>query len=116
MEMLDEASEMRMFPLPSSLPLCDSVVVLDERPPAKGNGLGLSCRLLIDGCKGRGGGERERMRSHQSITARVQLSEPKAMECEEMGQGERGVGFFFALINVKGTTGQTHKVNGEGSK
>lgn len=43
-----------MFPLSSSLPLCNSVVVLDERPSVKGDGLGLSGRLLVDGCE-RGG-------------------------------------------------------------
>lgn len=78
-----------MIPLSSPLPLCNGVVVLDERPPVKGDGLGLSGRLLVDGCggggAGRGGGER--MRSHQSIRQRVQLSELKAMECEQMGQG-----------------------------
>lgn len=46
-----------MFSLSSFLPLCNSIVVLDERPPVKGDGLGLSGRLLVDGCKG-GGGER----------------------------------------------------------
>lgn len=76
MEMLDEAGYMRMLSLSSSLPLCDGVMVLDERPPVKGDGLGLSGRLLVDGCEGgrarqRGGGkEREivqRMSSHTSI-------------------------------------------------
>lgn len=67
---------MGMFPLSSSLPLCNGVVVLDERPPIKGDGLGISGRLLVDGCdrRGRGGGKRERivqgMRSHQSISER----------------------------------------------
>ncbi len=82
--MLGEAEWMRLFPLSSSLPLCNSVVVLDERPPVKGDGLGLSSRLFIDGCDG--GRRGERMRSHQSIRQRVQLSELKAMECEQMGQ------------------------------
>lgn len=54
---------MGMFPLSSSLPLCNGVVVLDERPPIKGDGLGISGRLLVDGCdrrgRGGGGGERE---------------------------------------------------------
>lgn len=48
--------QMRMFPLSSSLPLCNRVVVLDERPPVKGNGLGLSGRLLVDGCERERGG------------------------------------------------------------
>lgn len=39
------------------------------------------------------------MRSHQSIRQKVQLSELKAMECEQMG---RAVGAFVVLINVKG--------------
>lgn len=67
--------------------------------------------------EGGGGGEErfvQRMRSHQSIRQRVQLSELKAMECEQMGQGG-SVGAFVALINVKGTASHTHKVNGEGS-
>lgn len=82
---------MRMIPLSSSLPLCNSVVVLDERPPIKRDGFCLSGRLLVDGCEGggRGGGKRsvQRMRSYQSIRQRVQLSELKAMGCEQMGQG-----------------------------
>lgn len=65
---------MGMFPLSSSLPLCNGVVVLDERPPIKGDGLGISGRLLVDGCDRRGGGGEERivqgMRSHQSISER----------------------------------------------
>lgn len=39
----------------SSLPLCNSVVVLDERLPIKGDGLRLPGRLLVDGCEGEGG-------------------------------------------------------------
>lgn len=45
-----------MIPLSSPLPLCNGVVVLDERPPVKGDGLGLSGRLLVDGCGGVVGG------------------------------------------------------------
>lgn len=44
---------MRTLSLSSPLPLCDGVVVLDERPPVKGDGLGLSGRLLVNGCGGR---------------------------------------------------------------
>lgn len=44
-----------MLHLSSSLPPCDSVVVLDERASVKGDGLGLSGRLLIDGCERREG-------------------------------------------------------------
>lgn len=43
---------MRTLSLSSPLPLCDGVVVLDERPPVKGDGLGLSGRLLVNGCGG----------------------------------------------------------------
>lgn len=101
-----------------SLPLCNGVVVLDERPPIKGDGLGIPGRLLVDGCEGEGGRGRviQRMRSHQSIRRRPQISELKAMECEQMGRGRVGsVGAFVVLINVKGTAGHTHKVNGKGS-
>lgn len=41
---------------------------------------------------------------------RIQLSVLKATECQRM---ERG-GEFVVLINVKGTTGRTRKVNGGG--
>lgn len=108
---------MRIIPLSSFLPLCNGVVVLDERLPVKGDGLGLSSRLLVDGCEGGGvgGGIVQRMSSHQSIRQRVQLSELKAMEREQMGRGRGGgsVRAFVVLINVKGKAGHTHKVNGE---
>lgn len=51
---------MRTLSLSSPLPLCDGVVVLDERPPVKGDGLGLSGRLLVNGCGGGVGGGEER--------------------------------------------------------
>lgn len=54
------------------------------------------------------------MRSHQSIRIKAQLSELKAMECEQMGEGGSG-GAFVVLINVKGTSGRVHKVNGQSS-
>lgn len=38
-------------PSSSSLPPGDGVVILDERPPVEGDGLGLSGGLLVDGCK-----------------------------------------------------------------
>ena len=44
-----------MLSLSSSLPLCNSIVVLDECPPIKGDGLSLPGRLLVDGCEGEGG-------------------------------------------------------------
>lgn len=67
---------------------------------------------------GGGGGEREDC-SGDEITPinkweRARLSELKAMECEQTGQG-RSAGASVVLINVKGTAGHTHKVNGEGS-
>lgn len=58
----NEAELMRIFPLSSSLPLCNSIVVLDERPTVKGNSFSLPSRLLIDGC------ERRRVTSHRSMT------------------------------------------------
>lgn len=58
---------MRTFPLSSSLPLCNGIVVLDERLPVKGDGLCLSGRFLIDGCEQGRGGEGE-SRSEDEIT------------------------------------------------
>lgn len=43
-----------------------------------------------------------------------QLSELKAMECEETGCGPAGT--FVVLINVTGTVGHMHKVNSEGGE
>lgn len=61
---------MRTLSLSSPLPLCDSVVVLDERPPVKRDGLGLSCGLLVNGCGGRWGrGYRGAIDSEDVITA-----------------------------------------------
>lgn len=50
----EEAGKMRTRP--PSLPPGDGVVVLDEGPSVKGDGLGLPGRLLVDGCEGKGGG------------------------------------------------------------
>lgn len=61
---------MRTLSLSSPLPLCDGVVVLDERPPVKGDGLGLSGRLLVNGCGGRTEGESD---SEDVITATNQI-------------------------------------------
>lgn len=100
--MVGGAEQMRTLSLSSPLPLCNGVVVLDERPPVKGDGLGLSGRLLVNGC-GRGG-ERERergviqrMRSRRSMRRRVRLWELEAMECERMegeGRGRARLSFF----------------------
>lgn len=104
---------MSTFPLSSSLPPCNSIVVLDECSPVKGDGLGFPGRLLVDGCGGRGvEGVVHRPISHQSMRQRVQLSELKVMEGEQRGQGG---GRSVVLIKVKGTVGHTRKVNGKNS-
>lgn len=83
--MVGGAERMRTLSLSSPLPLCNGVVVLDERPPVKGNGLGLSGRLLVNGC-GRGGErERERGDSEDEITP---INET---EGSLMGAGGNGV-------------------------
>lgn len=85
MEVVGGAEQMRTLSLSSPLPLCNGVVVLDERPPVKGNGLGLSGRLLVNGC-GRGGErERERGDSEDEITP---INET---EGSLMGAGGNGV-------------------------
>lgn len=96
------AEQMRTLSLSSPLPLCNGVVVLDERPPVKGDGLGLSGRLLVNGC-GRGG-EREKesgviqgMRSRRSMRRRARLWELEAMECERMEGEGRGEGAFVVF-------------------
>lgn len=78
-------------------------MVLDERPSIKGDGLRLSGRLLVDGCAGGGEGGGDEI---TSINRRVQLSELQAV-------GRGGGGGQCLLINGKGTTDRTHKVNGK---
>lgn len=95
---------MRTLSLSSPLPLCDGVVVLDERPPVKSDGLGLSCRLLVNGCGGRT--ERrviQRMSLRRPITPRGNFSN----RIEAAGGWRRGAGvaedgafvvFFFLFL------------------
>lgn len=108
---------MRTFPLSSSLPLCNSIVVLDECSPVKGDGLSLSSRLLVDGCEGRGGvGERGLFIGwyHTNQCYRVfSCHSWRQWRVSKWGRGS--VGAFVVLINVKGTVGHMHKVNGKNS-
>lgn len=83
----------------SPLPLCDGVVVLDERPPVKGDGLGLSGRLLVNGCGGRrerGGGD-----SEDVITATNQTEGyfgDRSCGRMEQGHGRERCSFFLFLF------------------
>ena len=62
------------------LPPGDGVVVLNERPTVKGDGLRLSGRLLVDGC----GGEKEGGSSKDEIMA---IDEEHASVIRAKGRG-----------------------------